>query len=163
MNRAFYFSVFPTMFSLKKILLLEISLLALIGMANAGYVTYLTFVKLPSSTAPLICDLNDAWNCSQALQLTEAYILGVPSCTIAFFIYPVIIAIALLGYFGRIRKHFPVLMGLGLGGMALNGYVLAIDASYGVYCLLCVLCGIIITLIFASSFTGWFAERRVRA
>ncbi|HRI36396.1 MAG TPA: vitamin K epoxide reductase family protein [bacterium] len=146
--------------SIKKILLLAIALLALIGMGNAAYVTYLTFVKLPSTTAPLICDINSAWNCSQALQLTEAYILGVPSCTIAFFVYPVIIAIALLGYFGRMNRYFPILALLGIGGMALNGYVLAVDASFGVYCLLCVLCGIIITLIFASALTGWSLDRK---
>lgn len=146
--------------TLRKFLLLAIVVLALVGMANAGYVTYLTFVKLPASTAPLICDLNDAWNCSQALQLEAAKIFGLPSCTIAFFVYPVIAAIALLGFFGRIRWQFPALAALGVGGMALNGYVLAVDATYGVYCLLCVLCGVIITSIFASALAGWWSDRR---
>ncbi len=146
--------------SVTHILLLLIALLALLGMLNAGYVSYLTYFVLPASDSPLICDISSSWNCSNALELEESYIFGVPSCTIAFFVYPVLIAIALLGYFGVIRWHFPVLVVMALGGMGLNGYVLYIDHLYQTYCLFCVLCGVVITLIFLESATGWMIEKK---
>lgn len=137
--------------TLRKILLIAIVVLAFIGMLNAAYVTYLTFVQIPSATGPLICDINDTWSCSQALQLKATRVFGIPSCTIALAVYPIIIAVAMLGYSGRIRWHFPALAALGIGGMALNGYVLSVNATYGVYCLFCVACGVIVSLIFASA------------
>lgn len=132
--------------SLSRILGIAVIVLALIGAANAAYVTYLTYWVLPAIAADgsLFCDINDVFSCSRALTLKDARIFGIPSCTIALFVYPIIAALgACIVRRGTLVK-FAILEGLAFMGTLMNAYVIYQDAQANVYCLFCLFCGVII-------------------
>ena len=136
--------------------LIAIMVLAVIALANAIYLTRAAY-EIDSApkdqlTMSRPCDINNVFSCSKVLSTPYSKVFGLPFPAIAIAVYPIIFLIALLGFIGVIKKPFPVLALLGIGGMCFNGFFISREFLYvGAYCPLCMVCSGIITTIFVLS------------
>ena len=125
--------------------LLAILILCGIAFLNALYLTYESFY--PSANGSF-CDVGNTFSCSKVLQSPHALIFGVPFPAIAAVVYPLLFSIGLLGYFGKIKKPFSILLPLSIGGMCFNGFFIYKEFFFiHNFCLLCLMCSAIITTI----------------
>jgi uncharacterized membrane protein len=87
-------------------------------------------------------------SCTSVFSNTASQIFGIPFPAIALVVYPVLLLIALLGYYKKITTHRSWLRWLSLGGMMFNGYIIFQETFViKAFCPLCLLCtGIIITI-----------------
>ncbi|MDP2090248.1 MAG: vitamin K epoxide reductase family protein [Candidatus Gracilibacteria bacterium] len=100
------------------------------------------------------CDINETLSCSAVLSNPLSQIYGIPFPLIALFVYPIIILVALLGYFKKIKNTFKILLVMGLAGIMFNGYFIFQEIfNIGAFCPLCLMCSIIIITIATLSGT----------
>lgn len=87
-------------------------------------------------------------SCTSVFSNTASQIFGIPFPTIALVVYPILLVIALLGYYKKIDNHRSWLKWLSLGGMIFNWYIIFQETFViKAFCPLCLLCtGIIITI-----------------
>lgn len=121
--------------------------LSVLGFLNAGYVTYLYFFVINANKNTFtVCDINNTFSCSQALS-SGIDIFGVPPCTIALFVYPIIFWLTYL----KDSFYNKAISILSLLGIFMNLWIIYEESKVGVYCLLCIICWIIIASIFGTS------------
>ena len=148
----------PETSSSRKIYLI-ILILALIGVANAAYLSIPAYEywfwadKLALQMMP--CDLSDTLSCSGILQNPRSLIFGIPFPMIALVVYPILSVIALMGWLRRRTLEAKILTGLSAGGICFNSYVIYQESIVGVFCPLCAMCSVIIVTIFVLSIMIW--------
>lgn len=135
--------------TLDKKLLFVIILISLVATFNAGYLTYMAYsIKEPlaygQAITPFACDFNSVLSCSWVFSHDFARLFWIPFSLIALIVYPVIIAVSLLGFFDKIKNHFQILFFMWLGWVMFNGYIIYNEFVYNVFCLLCLMCTFII-------------------
>lgn len=132
-----------------------IIILSLIATFNAAYLSCKAFGIFDSWSS--FCDINSKRSCANVVNHPAAFIGPVPFPTVALVVYPVIIAIAIMGlYCSTPRKNFQILTFLSAGGILFNSYFIAQEAFViKAFCPLCLLCTAIIITIFGLSITGW--------
>ncbi|MDQ7009977.1 MAG: vitamin K epoxide reductase family protein [Candidatus Gracilibacteria bacterium] len=152
----------PKLKIMGKIKLIIISLLGIIGSLDAAYLTSEAY-KIKDKVQifggggediGFICDVNSVFSCSSVFNENFAWILGIPFSGIALAVYPILVIIALLGLFGKIKNHFKMLFILSIGGLLFNIYIIINESLIGAYCLLCLLCTAIIITILTLSILG---------
>ncbi len=125
--------IFPNSSLMRKYLIILI--LALIGVANAWYLTYETLEIFRAQTAggplgALPCDISSSLSCSGILSNPRAIIFTINGFKVAFpmiaaFVYPLLALIALCGYVRKSLTEAKILSVLAFGGMCFNGYVIS--------------------------------------
>jgi uncharacterized membrane protein len=126
---------------------------------NALYVNYLTFFVIPVTDSRVVqfCDINDRYSCSDALRSDVTKIFGIPWCTYALFVYPLIGFLVFLTLSTNTPRMY--IMVLGWMGVAMNSYILIKEYFADLYCLLCLICGFIILMIAILSTRQWIKMR----
>ena len=142
-----------------------IAVLAVIGVFNAWYLTYETLQIFATQASggllsALPCDLSDSLSCSGILSNPRAIIFSIGDFKVAFpmiaaVVYPILLIIALIGWFTQKTCPAKVLTGLAFGGMLFNSYVIYQEYVVGVFCPLCAMCTVIIVAIFFLSICIW--------
>lgn len=145
--------------------LIIISILSVLALFNAGYLSYDWIFSVQSATSlyfPVwditwggsFCDINSTLSCSAVLQNPLSQIYWIPFPVFALFVYPVILIIALLWLAWKIKKHFKILSALSLFWIMFNWYFIFQETfNIGAFCPLCLMCSAIIISIFILSFT----------
>jgi uncharacterized membrane protein len=125
--------------------LLAVIILCIVAIINAGYLTNMAYSEI---SGPAFCDISSILSCSSVFNHTASQIFGIPFPAIALVVYPILLLIALLGYYKKINNHRSWLRWLSFGGMIFNGYIIFQEAFViKAFCPLCLLCtGIIITI-----------------
>ncbi len=125
--------------------LLAVIILCIIAIFNAAYLTNMAYSEM---SGPSFCDVSATISCTSVFNNTASQIFGIPFPAIALVVYPILLAIALLGYYKKISTHWTWLRWLSLGGMMFNGYIIFQETFViKAFCPLCLLCtGIIITI-----------------
>ena len=137
-----------------------VMVLTFLGILNASYVTYLTFWVIPDLTHPLLCDISAIFACSTALASGATRIFGIPSCTIAIFVYPIIAFCAWLAYTTRWQHAWKTIATLGGLGVLMNLFIIYRETvMIHAYCLLCLICGLIVLTICGLGIYGTRASR----
>jgi len=94
------------------------------------------------------CDINDTLSCSAVLSNPLSQIYWVPFPVIALFVYPIIILVALLWIFNKIKYDTRILMFMWLGWIMFNWYFIYQETfNIWAFCPLCLLCSAIIITI----------------
>jgi uncharacterized membrane protein len=131
--------------------------LALLGLANALYLTYQYYVLTHTDLTTLPCDLNALFSCSSVLLSPHAQLLGLPVCSVAIGFYLVLLAVAYRALrVVRPRHHYMALSVLASSGLTLN--LVYIHNEYvflGVLCVLCLVCGAIVATSLATAIYGY--------
>ncbi|MFB0964547.1 MAG: vitamin K epoxide reductase family protein [Patescibacteria group bacterium] len=123
-----------------------------IALANAAYLTNRAFEIKNGGGFDSFCDINSSVSCTNVLAHPLAQVFGVPFPMIALFVYPVLLAIALVGYAKEKAVFFKPLAILAAMGTAFNGFIIYREAVYiKSYCILCLFCTLIIVTVFAVS------------
>ncbi len=154
--RGFFIS-FSHLLLMRKFLIILI--LALIGVANAAYLSYhaydFWFGGNAEALRNLPCDISSMFSCSDILKNPRALVFGIPFPMIALVVYPLLALLALSGYMRKSATEAKILTGLSLGGMCFNGYVISQEFVVWVFCPLCAMCTVIIITIFILSISIW--------
>ena len=131
--------------------------LSVVGTVNALYLTSLYIRSKWQEHISSVCDINATTSCTSVITNPHALFLGVPVCSIALIVYPVLIAIA----FAALRRQktrdlFYATSILSAMGLMLNVVYVYNEIVYiRAICPLCVGCTVLITLILVASVMGY--------
>ena len=136
-----------------------IIILSIIATFNAAYLTWKAYWLLGEGAS--FCDINDRWSCANVVNHPATYIWPIPFPAIALVVYPILIAIAIMGlYCTSPKKNYKILTFLSLGGILFNSYIIYQETFVvKAYCPLCLMCTVIIITIFALSLSGWKGKK----
>ena len=130
---------------------------SLLGAINALYLTTLFVRTKWAEHVTSVCDINSYASCTSVITNPHALFLGVPVCSIALIVYPILIG---LGFAAlkrqRTRDVFYAASILSAMGLMLNvvyvyNEIVFIDAI----CMLCVGCTVLITLDLIACIRGY--------
>jgi uncharacterized membrane protein len=134
-----------------------IIVLSILGVLNASYLTYLYIQEVAGATGASFCDINNTISCSNVILSPYAQLFAMPICTVALFVYPVLIILAILALKKKNPKDYFFALGIlaALGTMMNIIYIYNEFAYIGAFCLLCIFCGVIITTNLIMSIIGY--------
>jgi uncharacterized membrane protein len=144
-----------------RIKLIIISLLWLAWSIDAWYLTneaykikekFHTFWNFWWKEIWMACDVNSTFSCSSVFKEDFAWIFWLPFSGIALTVYPIIAIIAVLGFLWIIKKPFFILLIIAILWLIFNLYVILNEYFIWSYCLLCLICTMIIIIILWLSF-----------
>jgi len=138
-----------------------IFVLSTLGLINAAYLTQLFFRLQYGDPLDAICDLSSTLSCSGVLTSEYSQVFGLPACTIALVVYPALMYLAYRAMHATRSQDFyfglAVLSGMGL---MFNFFVLYNEYAFiGMYCVLCIFCGAVISTNFIAALFGYFKGR----
>lgn len=127
-----------------------------LAFVNATYLSYKAyfFRFVDPQGLSSFCDISGVFSCTEVLRHPLSQVFGVSFPWVAFVVYPVIICIA---YFAYRKAHvcscyiktLAVLSGIGV---LFNGFIIYREVIYiHSYCILCLICTVIIVSIFGLS------------
>ncbi|WP_347986010.1 vitamin K epoxide reductase family protein [Methylomonas sp. AM2-LC] len=128
-----------------------------IGMLNAGYLTYLYWQETADSNVIGLCDINSTLSCSSVISSPYAQFLGVPVCSIALFVYPILMVLAwqLLSK-THTRNRFYAITIIAAMGLMLNLVYVYNEVVYiQKLCPLCLFCTLLILTDFLMAIRGY--------
>lgn len=136
-----------------------ILILCVIAWGNALYLSYQAYnlnqaAYYGQSVEDIssFCDLSETASCTNVLKHPLSKVFGVPFPVIAVFVYPVLFFLTLYWYISWKILPIKVLSGMSLGWMMFNGYIIFVETFYiHAFCLLCLLCSLIIITVFILS------------
>jgi uncharacterized membrane protein len=131
--------------------------LSTVGALNALYLTYLFVLSKWQENVSSVCDINATTSCTSVITNPHALFLGVPVCSIALIVYPVLIA---LGFAAlrrdKTRDVFYATSILSAMGLMLNVVYIYNEVVYiRAICPLCVGCTVLITFVLLCSIRGY--------
>lgn len=135
---------------------LLIQVLSFVAIINAGYLSYKAyFVRFVDSAGlTSFCDFSSTFACTDVLRHPLSQVFGLSFPWIALVVYPVIFVVALIGYKRLHASYAKAIAIISFLGMLFNGFIIYREAVFiHAYCLLCLLCTIIIVSIFGLSFS----------
>lgn len=132
--------------------------LSVFGALNALYLTVLFVRNKWGAGASSICDFNSGASCSNVITSPYALFLGVPVCTVALMVYPLLAGLGIAALKrAQTRNLFYAASILAAMGLMLNVvYVYNEVAHIKAVCVLCVGCTFIIAAVLFSSVRGYF-------
>lgn len=134
-----------------------IIILSILGVLNAGYLTYLFVQERQGGLTTTFCDINNTLSCSSVITSPYAQLFGVPICTIALFVYPFLILLAALSLKEKTPKDYFFALGiLSAMGTTMNLIYIYNEFAYiGAFCILCIVCGLLIITNLIVSIIGY--------
>jgi uncharacterized membrane protein len=128
-----------------------------IGMLNAIYLTFLFLMDKWGEAEKSFCDINASLSCSSVITSKYAQFFGVPVCTIALFVYPVLIALAWMTFKAKkTRNLFYSISLLSAMGLMLNIVYIYNELVYiKALCVMCILCTVFIATDLVMSIRGY--------
>lgn len=128
--------------------------LAGVAILNAAYLSYKAyFFRFVDPTGlSSFCDFSSTASCSEVLRHPLSQVFGVSFPWVALVVYPVLFALAWLGFKKQSFTQAKALAVLAFLGMCFNGFIIYREIAFiKAYCLLCLLCTVIIVSIFLLS------------
>jgi len=131
--------------------------LSLLGTLNALYLTSLFVHNKWGAPASSVCDINSTVSCSNVIASPYALFLGVPVCSIALVVYPILIWLGLAALRReKTRDLFYAASILSALGLMLNVvYIYNEIVHIGAICILCFGCTVLIALDLLASIRGY--------
>lgn len=151
---------------------LIILVLALIGVFNAAYLSIPAYDYWNGANSfalqAMPCDISETLSCSGILQNPRAIIFSIGEFKVAFpmialVVYPILVLLALIGWFTKKLYPAKALTAMATGGICFNSYVIYQEFVVGVFCPLCAMCTVIIIAIFILSIMIWKNEPKISA
>lgn len=133
---------------------LAIIILASLALINASYLSYKAyfFKFIDPIGLSSLCDISPIASCSNVLRSPWSEVFGIPFPWIALFVYPTILVLAYLGYKTLSKTYAKILALISFCGILFNSFIIYREIMYiHAYCLLCLMCSVIILSIFIIS------------
>lgn len=131
--------------------------LSSVGALNALYLTTLFLRTKWDQQTSSVCDISSTTSCTSVITSPFAHFLGVPVCSIALIVYPVLIALGVAALVRqRTRNLFYATSILSAMGLMLNVVYVYNEIVYiKAICVLCVGCTVLIALVLLASIRGY--------
>ena len=138
-----------------------IIVLSSIGALNALYLTSLFIRTKWQEHVSSVCDMNSYASCTSVITNPHALFLGVPVCSVALLVYPVLIALGVAALRrSKTRNVFYAASILSAMGLMLNTTYVYLEVRFiEAICVLCVGCTVIIALVLLSSIRGYLLSQ----
>lgn len=136
--------------------------LAAIAIINAAYLSYKAyfFRYVDPMGLSSFCDFSSTASCSEVLRHPLSQVFGVSFPWVALAVYPILFGLAWFGYKRQSFTQAKALAVLAFLGMCFNGFIIYREILFiKAYCLLCLLCTVIIVSIFILSVQLLQAEK----
>jgi uncharacterized membrane protein len=132
---------------------LVIVLLCLVALVNAVYLSYEAYQYMYAGVeVSSVCDLSQSISCTEVLKSPYSRVFGIPFPWIALVVYPILLALAYMGYRTKNILYAKVIQVLVFCGMLFNFFIIYREIFYiYAYCILCLICTLIIVSIFVVS------------
>lgn len=135
---------------------LIIMILSLLAFINASYLSYKAyfFRFIDPNGLSSFCDVSSTFSCTEVLRHPLSQVFGLSFPWIAFVVYPVLFIIAYFGYrsIKSCSVYAKTLAGLSFFGVFFNSFIIYREIVFiNAYCLLCLLCTVMIVSIFGLS------------
>jgi uncharacterized membrane protein len=131
--------------------------LSSLGALNALYLTTLFVRNLWHEHTSSVCDINSTTSCSSVIASPYSLFLGVPVCSIALLVYPILIALGVAALRRpKTRDVFFAAAILSAMGLMLNVVYVYNEVVYiKSICILCVGCSVVIALNLLAAIRGY--------
>ncbi len=131
--------------------------LSAFGTLNALYLTVLFLRTKWQEHVSSVCDISSTTSCTSVITSPFALFLGIPVCSIALVVYPLLVVLGFAALRRRkTRDLFYAASILSAMGLMLNVvYVYNEFVHIGAICILCVGCTVIIALDLIASIRGY--------
>lgn len=128
-----------------------------LGLLNSGYLTALFLTDKWGQVEKSFCDINTQLSCTNVITSPYAQFFGVPVCTIALLVYPVLIVLAWMALKrAKTRNLFYAIGLLSSAGLMLNLVYIYNEIVYiKSICALCILCSLFILTDLVMSIRGY--------
>lgn len=126
-------------------------LLAGVAIVNAAYLSYKAyfFRYVDPTGLSSFCDFSQTASCTEVLRHPLSQVFGISFPWIALLVYPVLFCLAWLGFKRQSFSPAKALAVLSFLGMCFNSFIIYREIFFiKAYCLLCLLCTVIIVSIF---------------
>ncbi len=137
----------------KFLIIIGLSFFAFINATYLSYKAYF-FRFIDPQGLSSFCDVSGTFSCTEVLRHPLSLVFGISFPWVAFIVYPVLFMIAYFGYRakGKYISHAKTLVVLSAIGTLFNGFIIYREIVFiHAYCLLCLLCTVMIVSIFALS------------
>lgn len=136
----------------KKTAFTAIAALCVVATGNAAYLSYQAYEIMNGGGFGSFCDINSTVSCTNVLESPLSRVFGIPFPMIALAVYPVLLALALVGRTKDDAKFFKAIAVLSAMGTAFNSLIIYRETfQIKAFCLLCLMCTAIIVTILAIS------------
>jgi len=105
-----------------------------------------------------VCDVNSTFSCSTVFNHDFSWIFWIPFSLLALIVYPAILILAILAIKWKIKNVYKILLYIVAWWILFNGYIIVNEALVWVYCILCLICTLIIIAIWIISIY-WLKEK----
>jgi len=124
------------------------------GTLASFFLTVDEFILLKNPDTKLFCSVNAIINCASIMQTWQASVFGFPNSIIGLMTYPVLMALALVGYLGiKLPRNLFLAMYIGVISGLLFAHWLFFESLYSIHilCPWCLLTIISTIIIFGAS------------
>lgn len=124
------------------------------GTLASFFLTVDEFILLKYPETKLFCSVNAVINCASVMQTWQASVFGFPNSIIGLMTYPVLMALALVGYLGiKLPRNLFLAMYVGIISGLLFAHWLFFESLYSIHilCPWCLLTIVSTIVIFAAS------------
>ena len=131
--------------------LITIAVLSALASINAGYLTYKAYLVKQLASTSSVCDINAMFSCSTVFNFDSAWFGNIPFPAIALIVYPILVWLAIWWLKWNTYKAYLIILILSIWWLAFNWYIIANEYTIWTYCILCLICTLIITINFILS------------
>ena len=123
--------------------------LSLIAEFNAFYLTNWAYIIKKWQETSSFCDINATFSCSSVFNFDFAWFFWIPFSEIAIAAYWIIILITILWMKKKLWwfNHFKALFAVWIWWLLFNSYIIYNEVLVSSYCLLCLMCTVILGII----------------
>lgn len=135
--------------------------LSVFGALNALYLTVQFVRNKWGAGASSICDFNSEASCTSVITSPYALFLGMPVCTIALMVYPLLAGLGIAALKrAQTRNLFYAASILAAMGLMLNVVYIYNEVVYiKAICVLCIGCTFVIAAVLFSAIRGYFLSQ----
>ena len=131
-----------------------IAIISFLASINAAYLTYSAYQLKAKLASWSFCDISKTFSCSSVFNYDFAWFGQIPFPAIALLVYPILVWLAIWWLKWNTKKAYLSILILSIWWLAFNSYIIFNEYQIWSYCLLCLLCTLIITINWILAFIG---------
>lgn len=126
--------------------LIIIAILSFLASINAWYLTYSAYQLKAKLASWSFCDISKTFSCSSIFNYDFARFWQIPFPSIALIVYPILFGLAIWWLKWNMKKAYLSILVLAIWWLSFNSWIIYNEYSVWTYCILCLICTVIITI-----------------
>ncbi len=126
--------------------LITIAIISSLASMNALYLTYSAYELKANLSSWSFCDISNTFSCTSVFNNDFAWFWGIPFSEIALVVYPILVGLAIWWLMWNSKKAYLSILILSIWWLLFNSYIIFNEYGIWTYCILCLICTLIITI-----------------